>query len=98
MLLRDSGRSDATDLAIEKFETARKETPNDPALIHALAMMYDRKGVFRKVIELLEPLRSHPSRKTRLLVLRELVKAYDKTMDIGEAAIAKRELADLEER
>lgn len=98
MLLKDSGRADATEQAIDKFETARKETPNDATLVHALAMMYDRRGVFMKVIELLEPLRRHPSPKTRKLVLQQLIRAYEQTMNIGEAAEAKRELAGLEQR
>jgi len=52
MLLRDSGRPDAIDEAVAKFEIARHETPNDPTLLHALASLYDRRGVYRKVIEL----------------------------------------------
>jgi tetratricopeptide (TPR) repeat protein len=95
MLLRDSGRVDATDAAIEKFEIARQETPNDAALNHALAVMYTRKGMYMKVITLLEPLRSHPSPKTREMALHELVKAYEKTTNILEAAEAKQELAEL---
>jgi tetratricopeptide (TPR) repeat protein len=74
MLLRDSGRPDATDAAIEKFEVALIETPNDSMLVHALATMYDRKGVYRRVIELLEPLKTHASRKTREMSLQFLVK------------------------
>ena len=97
MLLRDSGRPDATDAAIEKFEIARKETPNDAMLVHALASMYDRKGVYMKVIDLLEQLRKHPSPKTRKMVLQLLVRAYDRTTGILEAAEARRELAELTE-
>jgi tetratricopeptide (TPR) repeat protein len=95
MLLRDSGRPNATDDAIEKFEIARKETPNDPMLVHALASMYDRKGVYMKVIELLEPLRGHPSPKTRKRVLPLLLRAYQRTTQILEAAEVKRELDDM---
>jgi tetratricopeptide (TPR) repeat protein len=95
MLLRDSGRPNATDDEIEKFEIARKETPNDPMLVHALASMYDRKGVYMKVIELLEPLRGHPSPKTRKRVLPLLLRAYQRTTQILEAAEVKRELDDM---
>ncbi len=44
MLLRDSGDSGATDVAIEKFEISLAEMPNDLAL-DALARMLDRKGL-----------------------------------------------------
>jgi tetratricopeptide (TPR) repeat protein len=97
MLLRESGRADATDQATEKFEVALKETPNDPLLIHALAMMYDRKGVYRRVIELLEPLRRHPSPRNRKYALTLLVKAYDRTTALLEAAEARAELRELDE-
>jgi len=96
MLLRDSGRPDAIDEAVAKFEIARHETPNDPTLLHALASLYDRRGVYRKVIELLEPLAHHPSPKTRTMVLRLLIKAYDRTGGMLEAAEAKQTLAETE--
>jgi len=48
-------------------------------LIHALASLYDGRSVYRKVIELVEPLRSQPSPKSRVMFLRLLVKAYDRT-------------------
>jgi len=95
MLLRDSGLPDATDSAIEKFEVARKETPNDAKVIHALALMYERKGVYRKVIDLLEPLRRHPSPKTREIALVPLLRAYERTTDILGAAEVRRELQEL---
>jgi hypothetical protein len=95
MLLRDSGRPDATDTAIDKFEIARKETPNDAMLVHALASMYDRKGVYMRVIELLEPLRRHPSPKTRKYALPLLLRAYQQTTRIVEAAEVKQELRDV---
>lgn len=95
MLLRGSGLPDATDAAIEKFEVAREVTPNDAHLIHALASMYERKGVYKKVIELLEPLRQHPSPKTRKVALPLLLRAYEQTTDILGAAEVRRELREL---
>ena len=56
MLLRGAGDPAATDLAIEKFEMALKETPDDALAAHALAKMVERKGHYRRVIEILEPL------------------------------------------
>jgi hypothetical protein len=89
MLLRDSGRPNAVNGAIEKFELARLETPHDPTLLHALASLYERRDVYSKVIELLEPLKDHPSPRTRALALRSLIKAYGEMGGILEAAEAK---------
>jgi tetratricopeptide (TPR) repeat protein len=95
MLLRASGAPNATDAAIEKFEIALKETPNDATLAHALASMYDRKGFYRKVIELLEPLRSHRNAKTRGYALPLLLRAYERTGSIVETAEVRAQLRDL---
>jgi tetratricopeptide (TPR) repeat protein len=81
LLLRDSGSAEATDLAIEKFEIALSETPNDPITIFNLARMYERKGAYRRVITLLEPLATHPSDKARRLALPVLVTAYERAGD-----------------
>jgi len=86
MLLRDSGDPDATDRAIEKFETALAETPNDAVTIHALAGMLARKGSYRRVIQLLEPLVDHPNKKTRELTLPLLLRAYEAVDDMFKAA------------
>ncbi|HEX6699906.1 MAG TPA: hypothetical protein VF101_04170 [Gaiellaceae bacterium] len=96
MLLKDSGRADATDQAIEKYQIALKETPNDAVLIHALAFMFDRKGMYRRVIDLLQPLRRHPNVRTRMLVLQLLVKAYDRVGEMLDAAESRAELRELE--
>lgn len=92
MLLRDSGEPEATDLAIEKFETALIETPNDVLAIHALAHMLERKGKYNRVIELLEPLKDHPQRSTREKTLPLLLHAYEHTGDILKAAQLKTQL------
>ena len=91
MLLRDSGRPDATQQAIDKFEVAFEETPNNAVLVHALASMHARLLHWRLVIELLEPIKDHRKQKTRDLVLPLLLTAYDKTTEIVKAA----ELRDL---
>ena len=95
MLLRDSGDPRSTDLAIEKFEVALTETPNDPVAIHALAHMLDRKGVYHRVIELLEPLASHPNATTRIKSLPLLAKAYERTSQILKAREARATLEAL---
>jgi tetratricopeptide (TPR) repeat protein len=86
MLLRDSGDPQATDLAIEKFETALAETPNDVLAVDALARMLDRKGAYRRVIDLLEPLLQHPNYKTRKMSAPLLLKAYERTGEMVKAA------------
>ena len=96
MLLRDSGRPDAIPSAIEKFSVARMETPNDAMLVHALASLYDKRRVYRKVIELVEPFRDHPSPKSRMMFLRLLIRAYENTGGMLEAAEARAELTEAE--
>lgn len=91
MLLRHSGAPDATDQAIEKFEVALAETPNDVVTIDALARMHDRRGAYRRVIALLEPLETHPQEKTRAMAVPLLAKAYER---VGEHL----KLAELRQR
>lgn len=76
MLLRDSGLPGATDQAIEKFEIALQETPNDPIAVHALAHMVSRAGNWSRVITLLEPIKEHPSIDTRRKVSALLLKGF----------------------
>jgi hypothetical protein len=65
-------------------------------LRHALAVLYDRRGVYRRVIELLESLAQHPSPKTRTITLPLLIRAYDRTGAMLEAAEGRRDLTELE--
>jgi tetratricopeptide (TPR) repeat protein/type II secretory pathway predicted ATPase ExeA len=96
MLYRDSGLPDATDIAIECFLIAYKISPNDRITIHALAHMYDRKGQFGKVINLLEPLRKHHSKLTRKKSLPLLLKAYQSNGDMLKEVEIKDEICLLE--
>ena len=86
MLLRDSGEPNATDQAIEKFEVALKETPNDPVAIYGLAQMLELKGHYDRMIELLEPLKAHPNPVTRERCLPKLLKAYEQRSELLKAA------------
>lgn len=92
MLLRDSGDPRATDLAVEKFEVAVAETPNDEVATHALAHMLQRKGAFRRVAELLEPLRNHPRRTTRAKTLPLLQEAYERLGELLKAAEVREQM------
>jgi tetratricopeptide (TPR) repeat protein len=96
MLLKDSGQQEATDLAIEKFETARIETPHDPVTLYVLANMYARKGMYSRVIEILEPLADHQNIKTREKVLPILLNAYERMTEIVKAAETREKLRNLQ--
>jgi tetratricopeptide (TPR) repeat protein len=89
MLLRDSGDPQSTDLAIEKFEIAVSESPNDAIATHALASMLMRKGVYQRVKELLPPLTKHPSFLTRKKTYPMLLEAYERTADLMGVASMK---------
>lgn len=95
MLYRDSGLPDATDIAIECFKIAHDISPNDPLTTHALAHMYERKGLLNDVINTLEPLRNHHSIVTRRKSLPLLLKAYQKTGDMLNEVKIKDELKQL---
>lgn len=92
MLLRDSGDPQATDHAIEKFEIALGETPNDPIAIHALASMLSRKGMHRKVLTYLEPLAKHRSKSTRDKTLPLLESTYRALGETLKALETRREI------
>lgn len=85
MLLRQCGDPNATPRAIENFEIALKETPNDEIAMHALATMLDREGYYLRVIEVLEPIKDHSNERTRSMVRPLLKKAYEKTGDMLKA-------------
>ena len=95
MLLRNSGAPDSTDQAIEKFEEAHAEAPNDVVTIDALSRMHDRKGAYRKVIALLEPMELHPHEKTRILAVPLLAKAYERVGELLKLAELRRRNAAL---
>lgn len=86
MLLRDSGEPQATDRAIDKFEEALSEVPDDVLAIHALAHMRTRKGHWNDVIRLLEPLVDHPRESTRDKAIPLLLDAYKHSGELVKAA------------
>lgn len=78
LLLKDSGDPTATNQAIEKFEIALAETPNDTQIILPLLEMLDRKGMHRKVANVCEPLKNHKNKEVRKKILNYLVIALGK--------------------
>jgi len=92
LLLRDSCEPRAAQEAEEKLLVAHESDPQDPIARHALAGLYDRRGAYRKVIEVLEPIRKTQNPKTRQASLPLLLKAYDRSREIVKAAELRREL------
>lgn len=95
LLLKDSGSPHATDLAIEKFEIALLETPNDTMIIQPLAEMLDRKGAYLRIIEVLEPFVNHKSKEVNKMLFPMLLNAYKRRGDVlkaGELQIKLRQL------
>ncbi len=78
MLLRGSGRPEAVREAIDKFEVARIDTPNDPVLLHALAASYVKVGQYRKGQPILEQLVKSDSAETRARSYEPLLVCYAK--------------------
>lgn len=93
MLLRDSGLPDATRRAIEAFEQALAESPNDEVAGHALAMMLSRAGQYQRVIEICERLLDSKRPNTREAAARTLLGAYEKTGELLKAAELKARFA-----
>ncbi len=89
-LLRDSGEANSTDKALDCFETAYSESPNDPLVIYGMAQVLERKGNFERVISLLESLIGHPNPTTRKKCLPLLGKAYKRTGQILKATEVQR--------
>lgn len=92
LLLRDSGRPDALEMAEERLTVANSESPDDPVARHALATCYDRRGAYRAVIDLLEPARHTRNPRSRKTTLPMLLKAYEKVRELVKAAELRREL------
>jgi tetratricopeptide (TPR) repeat protein len=78
MLLRTAGTPDCAKQAIEKFEIAREQTPNDPKLLHALASCLVRQGAYRKAQLILERLVTSNSAETRARSYDLLLQCYQK--------------------
>ena len=86
MLLRNSGEADAKAKAIEMFEIAREDSPNDRVCTVALAQTRASIGQWNIVIQLLEPLVNHSDPVTRSKVRNLLLESYQKTNRTLEAA------------
>ena len=85
ILTRDSGSPDATDSAIEKLTEAHAEAPDDVVAISVLAQLMDRKGAYKRVIELVEPIKDSQKPESRRFTLPLLLKAYERLGEIVKA-------------
>lgn len=86
LLVRDSGQPNALALAEEKLQAAMDQAPSDPIARHALANCYDKRGAYRLVIELVEPVVDTKNQRTRELTLPLLLRAYEKTNELLKAS------------
>jgi tetratricopeptide (TPR) repeat protein len=93
LLLRDSGKPDSVARAEEKFAVAYVENPADPVTLYALATCFDRRGAYRKVIELLEPIAATKNERARKQTLPILLKAYERTHEMLKAAELRRKIS-----
>lgn len=94
MLLKRSGLPEAHEQAVEKFEEARKETPHDPLLNHAMAHSYMSLGRYRRAVDLLKPLSKATMPDTRARTYPLLLKCYDELHEIVAAAELRATIAD----
>lgn len=92
LLLKISGAVDSTDKAIDAFKTALAEKSYDSIALCNLAQMYERKGHYRKIIDLLEPNIDKASMQDKRYILPHLKKAYDRTGEFLKAVKIKNEL------
>jgi tetratricopeptide (TPR) repeat protein len=96
MLLKDSGSPDATQRAVECFDEALAESPNDELAAHALAMMLTRQGKWRRIIDICEPLLTSRRPGTREMGAKSLLMAYERAGETLKAAELKAKLSELE--
>ncbi len=86
LLLRESGRPDAVAAAEERLLVAHAQIPDDPVARHALASCLDKRGAYRRVIELLEPVIDTRNEKTKKQSLPLLLRAYERTNELLKAS------------
>ena len=89
MLLKGSGEVDSLDKAIDKLNICLLETPNDNYASVTVATLYKRKGMYRKIPELLEKFLDHDNPQTREIVHGLLIEAYEYQNDFIKAAELK---------
>ncbi len=73
----NSGRHDAIERAIQHFEVAYHNMPNDPICAKGLASMYEKRGNTSEVVRVLEPFKSSKDQRTRQTLLPILRRAYE---------------------
>ena len=86
LVIRDSGDADAVNRAIAAFEEANAQMPFDGITIYQLARLYDRRGNYRRVVELLEPIIDSTNEETRVRSLPLLLNGYLRTSDTLKSA------------
>jgi len=79
LVMRDSGEPNAAEIAEEALQQALVEIPNDQISLTSLASLYNKRGAYHKVINLLESKQMTPGSKFCDAAGPLLLKAYDKT-------------------
>ena len=72
----NSGQPDATDRAIQFLTVAYNNMPNDPISAKFLAAMYERKGDYGSVIDILKNFSDTKDSKIKKTLLPKLLEAY----------------------
>lgn len=85
ILLRDSGQIDALDQARTKLETAFELNSRDYLTITVLSQLYERAGIWLKVIELCAPVANDVYGKMKDTILQILRRAYERNGDTLKA-------------
>jgi len=84
ILLRDSGQPDSTRQALEQFEMAYRETKDDPILNYVMANLLERRGAYKRIIEVLGNLteKKYFDEDDICKSLPLLLRAYEKENDL----------------
>lgn len=90
MLVRSSGSQDALETSTTLLEQALREMPEDGIALYMLATIYEDRGMFVRIKELLSPHVNHPSDITRSKIRPILAQALRKTNDLVKAAELER--------
>ncbi|HYM12878.1 MAG TPA: RNA-binding domain-containing protein [Bryobacterales bacterium] len=94
VVLRDSGLSSAFRDAAEKFKVALAEAPMDAVCRHALGDCYVKMGAFQPALEVLKPLETNPSPKTRAKTYPLLERCYRELHDLLGLATLRARMAE----
>lgn len=91
MLTRMEGQHDSQEKAVERFNIALKENPNDRICRFALGQTLHRMNKLYNAIKILEPIKDSDDQRTSGETRRILLDCYDRIGDILKAAEIRKE-------